>query len=311
MTTAHAPGKIILVGEHAVVYGRPALALPVWETTAAATITAGAAGSGCRLQAPQTGLSFRLAHADKDEPLAVSVRTALAAAGGSVDPDWQIRAVSDIPIAGGLGSGAAIAAAIVRAVFAHLGRTVDAETVSRLVLKSERLYHGTPSGIDNTVIAYGVPIWFVQDKTPEQVVPGRTFTLAIADSGIASPTRETVAEVRGRWRVSRRAYARYFDAMAEIAAAARVALETGDPVELGRLLNANQERLAQIGVSSPALERLIQAAERAGAYGAKLSGGGRGGNVIALIDGAKTEEMRCAWLAAGARRVIVTELTPG
>ncbi|MCB0109885.1 MAG: mevalonate kinase [Caldilineaceae bacterium] len=306
MTQATAPGKIILVGEHAVVYGRPAIAVPVWERVAQATIRAGTPGSGCIGVARDLGRTLALATAHEDEPLALVTRLTLAQLGIEPNPDWHIEVSSQIPIASGLGSGAALSAALVRAIYAHVGQPVTAEQVSALVYESERLYHGTPSGIDNTVIAHGVPIWFVKGQPPEPFTPQVAFTIVIADSGIAAPTKETVGDVRRAWQADPMRYEGYFDAIQRVVEQARTAMETGQVGELGRLFNANQQLLAEIGVSSAPLERLIDAALGAGALGAKLSGGGRGGNVIALVTQENATAVANACLAATAKSTVTT-----
>jgi len=283
-----APGKIILVGEHAVVYGQPAIAVPVWETQATATITERPVGSGCVLIAPQIDLHI------------------------PDDPDWQIELESQIPIASGMGSGAAICAALVRAIYAHVQQPVDAETVSQIVYQSEQLYHGTPSGIDNTVIAYGMPLWFVRNETgPPTMKPFQSehpFTVAIADSGVASSTKEAVGQVRRAWQRDPNTYNQAFATMGQIARHARVAMETGDLILLGQLFDQNQSWLEKIDVSSPELDRLIVAAREQGAFGAKLSGGGKGGNMIALVNDDTQQAVVDGLMAAGAKRVIVTQI---
>ena len=130
MTTSTASGKIILFGEHAVVYGRPAIAVPVAHARATATVTDAPAGSGCTLVAQDIGEETRLAQAGADHPLALVLRLALSEAGIADDPDWRVVLTSDIPIASGLGSGAAISAALVRAALTHAGQPAPAETVS-------------------------------------------------------------------------------------------------------------------------------------------------------------------------------------
>ncbi len=310
-TTATASGKVILCGEHAVVYGHPAIAVPVQQVRATATVTAGPPGAGCVLHALDLGREIRLAEAPEDDPLALTLRLALAELGlagpdPSSEPDWTVTLRSQIPIASGLGSGAAVSTALVRALFRHAGRVPEPATVSRLVFRTEELHHGTPSGIDNTVIAYEQPVWFVRGQPPETFTPARPFTLAIADSGIPSPTRETVGDVRRGWQADPARYEALFRAIGEVVVAARRALGTGDVAELGRLFRRNQALLRELGVSSAPLEQLVDAAERAGALGAKLSGGGRGGNVIALVTPEHEEAVRQALLQAGARRVIVT-----
>ena len=309
MTTSTASGKIILFGEHAVVYGRPAIAAPVAQVRATATVTDARPGSGCILVAQDLGEEIRLAEAEADHPLALVLRLALDAAGIADEPDWRVVLSSDIPIASGLGSGAAISAALVRAALTHAGQPAPAETVSRLVYRSEELFHGTPSGIDNTVIAYERPVWFVKGQPPESFAVGQPFTLAIADSGIASPTKESVGDVRRAWEADPAAYETIFQRIADVVHGARRAIADGNLPAIGALMNANQQRLEALGVSSPALEKLIAAAREAGAAGAKLSGGGRGGNVIALVDDENVAKVQAALLSAGAERVILTTIS--
>lgn len=306
MTTAIAPGKIILVGEHAVVYGRPAIAVPVWEVVASATISDAAPGSGCVGVARDINRTINLATAGDGEPLALVTRLALEALDLPPNPDWQIEITSQIPIASGLGSGAALSAALVKAIYAHVGEPVSPEQVSKLVYESERFYHGTPSGIDNTVIAHGMPIWFVKGEPPTVFEPKTPLTFVIADSGISAPTKETVGDVRRGWQTDPARYEGWFDEIAGIVEETRLAIENGDSATLGTLFGKNHRLLQQLGVSSPPLERLIDAALAAGALGAKLSGGGRGGNVIALVTPERTAEVARQVTAAGAKHLIVT-----
>jgi len=306
ITTASAPGKIILVGEHAVVYGQPAIAVPVWEVMAHALITDLPAGSGCTLIARDIALHTQLVDAPAELALALVTRLTLAHLGLPLDPDWQIEVHSTIPIASGLGSGAALSAALVRAIALHAGQTMTPAAVSELVFASERLYHGTPSGIDNTVIAYGMPVWFVKGQPPTTFTPRQPFTIALANSGIAAPTKETVGDVRQGWQAEPGLYEARFTAIGKLAWAARQAIEQGKIDQLGRLFDDNQALLAELGVSSPPLEKLIKAAKATGALGAKLSGGGRGGNIIALVQADTREAVKAALLVAGAKTVIVT-----
>jgi mevalonate kinase len=317
LAVAAAPGKIILLGEHAVVYGRPAIAAPVWENQARAVVRAAAPGAGCTLYAQDTGevvtVSMAAGAADHiqaagaaDHALSLVARHALLAAGFTQPPDWIVELSSEIPIASGLGSGAALSAALVKALFAAAGIVAPPQQVSALVYAGEQLYHGTPSGIDNSVVAFERLIWFVKGERPEIFSPGAPLHIAIADSGVPSPTKETVAGVRCRWEVARSQIEDCFDQIGALVYDARQVMERGDPQRLGQLFDRNQALLEQIGVSTPQLEALIGAARRAGALGAKLSGGGGGGNMIALVTPATAAAVQHALHAAGARRVIVT-----
>jgi mevalonate kinase len=308
LAVAAAPGKIILLGEHAVVYGRPAIAAPVWENQARAVVRAAAPGEGCTLYAQDTGevVTVFMAAGAADHVLSLVARHALLAAGFTQPPDWIVELSSEIPIASGLGSGAALSAALVKALFAAAGIVAPPQQVSALVYAGEQLYHGTPSGIDNSVVAFERPIWFVKGERPEIFSPGAPLHIAIADSGVPSPTKETVAGVRRRWEVARSQIEDCFDQIGALVYDARQVMERGDPQRLGQLFDRNQALLEQIGVSTPQLEALIGAARRAGALGAKLSGGGGGGNMIALVTPATAAAVQHALHAAGARRVIVT-----
>lgn len=309
IATGCAPGKVILLGEHAVVYGRPAIAVPVWQSSATCTIAELAPGSGCTIVAGDLGQQFALAEmkAGVENPFGLVARLTLVRLQLPPNPDWRIELTSTIPIASGLGSGAALSAALVRALFAKAGQQAAPAVVSELVYESERYFHGTPSGIDNTVIAYGKAVWFVKGAPPEPFTPVQPFTLAIADSGIASPTKETVGDVRQAWQQQPEKYEAIFDEIRQITEQAREVIEqTADWEKLGKLFTQNQLLLTKLGVSSPALEKLLHAARAAGARGAKLSGGGRGGNIIALVDVTSAQGVYKALLQAGAKQVITT-----
>ena len=305
MATGSAPGKVILFGEHAVVYGRPAIAAPVSQVAATATVTPGAPGSGCVLDLSDIGETVPVTGASTEQPLALVTKLALDVL-GLATPDWRIVLHSTIPVSSGLGSGAAAATAIVRAIAAASDRSLTAGEISALVYQSETLFHGTPSGIDNTVIAYEQPVWFVRDQPPEPFSIARPVTLVIGDTGIASPTSITVGDVRRGWQADPRRYEYVFDAIARATVAAYHAIESGDLAELGRLMNGNHALLQELEVSSPELDRLCAAARQAGALGAKLSGGGRGGNMIALVEPAAAETVASALRQAGTVRTITT-----
>ncbi len=308
--TATAPGKIILFGEHAVVYGRPAIAVPVARVQASATLQP--ATTGFRIIAPDLGRDYLLAQAGPDDPLAVTVQITLARLNIPTPPAATLRVSSTIPLGRGLGSGAAISTAIVRALARYLERPLASAEVSALVYEAEKLYHGTPSGIDNTVVAFEQPVFFVKGEPIRRMRVARPFTVVVGDTGVAASTRQVVGQVRQRWQVEPERYEGYFDEIGAIASQARVIIEQGAPdtLALGKLMRENQEMLRVIGVSSPQLERLIEAALQAGAVGAKLSGAGWGGNMIALVPAQSQviANVAEALSAAGAAGVIVTEV---
>ncbi len=330
MTTASAPGKIILFGEHAVVYGHPALAVPVTQVQATADVTTDLATdaeankpikkdlgeknwhSRIFIEAPDIGLFFPLEALLLDQtphPLAAVIINVFQFLGITSHPALKIRVTSTIPIASGLGSGAAVSVAMIRALSAHFGHTLDNEQINALAYETEKLHHGTPSGIDNTVITYARPVYFVKGKPIETLRVGRPFTIVIGNTGIRAPTKESVGDVRKLWEMDKKRWEKVFAKVGTIAQQARKAIESGKSDGLGMLMDENHTLLQELAVSSPELDRLVSMARAAGADGAKLSGGGRGGNMIALVKPERAELVASALITAGAKQALITEIS--
>jgi len=301
-----ASGKIILFGEHAVVYGVPAIAVPVRGVAAEARVKLAPPGSGLTIRALDLDRTIRLTVAPEDDPLAAITRLALVHM-KAAPPDAVITIRSTIPIASGLGSGTAVSTAIVRGLAAFFGAEMSPDTISELVFEVEKLHHGTPSGIDNTVIAYGKPVFFVKGSQAQVFNVASSISLLIGDTGVASPTKVAVRDVRlAREREPAR-FDRLFLQIGQLASEARTLIERGGRLNrLGEAMDDNHALLQEIGVSCDALELLVTAARKAGALGAKLSGGGRGGNMIALAPVGAQEHIAGALRRAGAVRVIET-----
>jgi len=280
--SAFAPGKVILFGEHAVVYGQPAIAVPVTQVKASATVTPASPGSGLTIVASDLGADFRLDTAPPDEPLTAAARLTLFHC-STAEPDATLTLRSTIPIASGLGSGTAVSTALIRALAEFLGCPMETAGLSALVFEIEKIHHGTPSGIDNTVIAYQKPVYYRKGTPYEFLEIGEKFSVLIAYSGMPGNTREAVEGVRERWQKEPDRYNQIFSRIGEISQEAKVIIETGNPDHLGSLMNENHELLQEIGVSTPELDQLVFEARNAGALGAKLSGGGLGGHIIALV----------------------------
>jgi mevalonate kinase len=308
--SASAPGKTILFGEHAVVYGRPAIAAPVDQVRARVFVSANPRGASGEVlvQAPDIGLEAYLDDLAENHPLGLAIRETLAALGVRRLPACSVRISSTIPVAAGLGSGAAVSVAIIRAVANFAGSPLPDETVSTLAYQVDKLYHGSPSGIDNTVITYARPVYFVRGQQIQMLSLPEPFTIVIGDTGVQSPTSAAVGDVRDAWQADQGHFEQLFDEVGRIAQAARQAIEAGRPEDLGELMDQNHALLYDIGVSSPELEQLVWAARLAGAQGAKLCGGGRGGNMIALVE--ETNALAVAQKLAenGAVRTIITTI---
>jgi len=310
MTTAHAPGKIILFGEHAVVYSRPAIAVPLLQLQATGEVTDlnDSPRGKVWLQASAVDLSCWLHECPKSNPLAKVVRLTLDEVRAVNPPALSVRVTSQIPIASGLGSGAAVSVAVIRALSEHLGSPLPLERQSSLAFEVEKLHHGTPSGVDNTVITFCQPVYFVRGTPPNLFKIGRSFELAIGVSDMPAPTAVAVSTVRQGWLTDPERYDDLFDAIGHISEQARRVIQSGQPEALGPLMNENQDLLEELGVSSSALRELILAARASGALGAKLSGAGLGGNVIALVTPETRERVLRAYESAGAIMTMHTEV---
>lgn len=307
------PAKIILFGEHSVVYGQPAIAAPVTTLRARARVELGPLGSGMLIDSPQTKqlLQVTLPSPSDDEnlnSLIVACQLVLGRLGMTTLPDLRISLYSDIPLGRGLGSGAAISAAMIRALCAFWGQPISNDDLNPLVYEVEKRHHGTPSGIDNTVVVYEKPVFFVRGQPLETVQIARPLTFLIGDTGYGTPTHIPVGDLRRLHERKPDLTTPIFDRIGDIARAARRAIETGEISGLGALMNENHDLLQRLTVSSVELDVLCEAAMAAGARGAKMSGGGRGGNMIALVDDSSAPTVMQALQSAGAVRVVKTRV---
>lgn len=308
---ASAPGKIILCGEHAVVYGQPAIALPVVQVQTKTTILAKptSAGGQVRIIAPSIELDTLLEELQPDHPLSAAISLVNQSLGVKSMPACEILIKTTIPIAAGLGSSASVTVSLVRALSQFLGHLLPDDTVNKIAYEVEKIHHGTPSGIDNTVVTYQTPVFFRKDNPIERLIIQNGFTLLIVDSGTSSATVKTVSEVRARRDQDPDKYEQLFKQIGEITLQVYQSLCFGDLTTDGELLTQNHQLLQKIGVSTPLLDDLVRTALRAGAAGAKLSGGGGGGNMIALVSSDRIMPVSEALTAAGAKGIIVTGIS--
>ena len=304
---ASAPGKIILFGEHAVVYGRPALAVPVTQVHVDVEVL-DSPRAGIFIHAPGIGLHAELNSLPADHPIGSVILKVIQRFDISPLPNLEVNISSTIPVASGLGSGAAVSVALIRSLSSFLLHPISDDEVNTLTYEIEKLHHGTPSGIDNTVITYNKPVYFIKGQPVEMFKVGKPFTIVIGDTGIPALTKESVNDVRRLWLKDTARFESLFDEIAQVALIARRSIESGKPELLGKLMDHNHSLLQELTVSSPELDQLVIVAREAGALGAKLSGGGRGGNMIALADRAKAESVASALISAGAKHTIITEV---
>jgi mevalonate kinase len=271
-------GKVILLGEHGVVYGRPALAASLAR-----------------------GVHARAEPADRDrlvvEPWDVSVEPDASSEGplarglAAVLDQYEqpraplrIEAQVDLPGSAGLGCSAALGVAVLGAVDEHLGLHRSREEKAEASFHWERVFHGTPSGVDSAMASGAGMAVFHKGEPLEPVHPSSPLTLVIGHSGEPGSTKEMVdAVARQRERAPERVD-QTFDGMASLVRNARLAAVAGDLQGFGKLMDLNQALLNSLMVSTTRLEDLCNAARAAGATGAKLTGAGGGGCMIALAE---------------------------
>ena len=180
-----APGKIILFGEHAVVYSQPAIAIPVTRVSATARVIPDleARAGHVRIQAADIQLDKYLKDLAEDHPLGTAVKLTFDAVLPEHIPAFTLHITSNIPLSAGMGSSAAVSIAIIRALSAFLGKPLTTFEISDIAYKVEKIHHGTPSGIDNNVITYGKPIYFLRGKPIEFIQIRHPTYWIIADAG--------------------------------------------------------------------------------------------------------------------------------
>ncbi|HCH66213.1 MAG: mevalonate kinase [Deltaproteobacteria bacterium] len=263
--TGRAPAKLIVTGEHSVVYGHPALAVAVDRWTHVRLT---------RLESAQP-TTVRSRDTSPTPALVAALGTLIPASGVAVDIS------TDIPIGRGMGSSASLALAAVRAWLALSSRKASFDAVNNQVFAIEQVFHGTPSGVDHGVMMRGGVVRFEKTSAGPrlQAVPTPTLPLVVFDSGVAGCTRTLVADVRERSGTLQPV----LDAIGALSRQIISSIRTPAPLpHLGTLFTENHRLLRQLGVSTPTINRLVEFALAHGALGAKLSGAGGGGVVIAL-----------------------------
>jgi len=274
-------GKIILLGEHSVVYGRHAIAVPapvnirtkVQDTE-----------DEILLMIPSWGVEYRLDKNPKKRQSFEKPAGLILDQMGLSKKGMKIEVFSDIPRGMGLGGSAAIAVSIIKALNNHFKLALNQDEINEMALESEKIAHGNPSGIDNTMATYGHPLIFRNGDNPliEPLNINETFSILVGFSSTEGLTAKTVGIVRDLWKKNPGVYEKIFDEIDSLALQSIQAIQNNDFELLGQLMNINHGLLNTLQVSTPELERLIMIARESGALGAKLTGGGGGGAVIAL-----------------------------
>ncbi|MFB6469936.1 MAG: mevalonate kinase [Vulcanisaeta sp. AZ3] len=312
MVTVRAPGKVILYGEHAVVYGEPALAMAINKYV---YVTAKARSDGkVNINARDlrlVGISVTIQEdgnitARTDYGAVISalsyVKRAVELAMDYVDKRVGVDLIikSEMPVGAGLGTSAAVAVATLLSYIRELGYEIDKRDLASLAWRVERDVQGAASPTDTTMATFGGIMYVKPDgdnTTMDPVRPGTEIPLIIGYVPRVSTTKELVAMVKRRYEEMRDVIEPIIKTIGIITRKGREALEKGDLELMGVLMNVNQGLLEALGVSNRQLSELVYAARHAGALGSKLTGAGGGGCMIALSN--KPEVERAVELVGG------------
>lgn len=280
-----APGKVIITGEHSVVYKYPALATAL---DLRCRVQAIPSNTGLSINSREFGINITFTEQqlelvrknipvhDKFDGLAKIVVSMINA------PSLMLEIESDVPVSAGLGSSAAVAAATVAAIADLYSLELVNEEISKLAFHSEEIVHGKPSGIDNSIATYGGMLIFEDGKITMQEI-AEQIPLVIINSKIPRDTKKLVADVaelHSSWPVM----SGIIENMGTLSKEIINCIQKNDLPALGKLMDINQGLLDAIGVGHPLLSQLVWQCRNAGAYGAKLTGAGGGGCMIAVID---------------------------
>jgi len=281
-------GKVILFGEHFVVYGLEGIAVSLEMNT---TCEYEENSDGIVANDLVTGELITIAE-DNEKRLSKVVQSVLKDTGVQ-EKNFRLKLTTNMSIKGGMGSSAALGVAIARCLNEKFSLELNDERINEIAYNVEKLFHGNPSGIDNTVSTYGGLISFKRGEGKneiEQLALEKPVEVVLADTGIFHDTAEIVEMVRKNKEKEPEKYGRIFEEYEELVKEGRKALEEKNWGKIGKLMSKNQELLKEIKVSCKELDLLVETALENGALGAKLTGAGVGGNIIALTPGEELQE---------------------
>lgn len=317
---ASAPAKVILFGEHFVVYGEPAIVLAI-DKRAYATVDL---RKDTRIHVQSANLNFAGYFDDGDfkiekgdlkeaklkfEAIRLAADQIMKMYGKKIGLNIEIN--SSIPVAAGLGSSAAVIAAVTAATGSLLNMKLPKEDIFRVACEAEKSVHGTTSGVDPAISTFGGALLFQMDTGFRPLEAKIDIPLVVGDTGVERYTRAQVEKVRSMSENYPSLFELFQKAAREIVLRAIDAFKENDLATIGELMNINQALLYGLGVSDESLEWLINASRKAGALGAKLTGAGGGGCIVALAKNEGLEKVLEAIVGAGGRSFIAKKTDEG
>lgn len=257
-------GKAILIGEHFVVHGARGIGIGIPKNTTVML-----------KRAPVLRFAFEFGETLKDATRRILEMMVASTA-------FEVYVESELPPSAGMGWSAAYCVALARAAAKSAGRELSNREAAEIAFEGEKVFHGNPSGIDNTLAAFGGAMLFSKGHQPKQLAVGKRLHFVIANSGKKGPTKDLVDKVL-RIKERRPAeFRRMMEAEERIVDGAIEALAKGERKKLGRLMNRNNALLERLGLSTPNIDEIRKTALENGALGAKITGAGGGGGVLIL-----------------------------
>lgn len=285
MSTGISTAKMILFGEHAVVYGEPAISVPFTQALIKTEVSPSAEN--------QFASTFFTGPIEEMPPFLDGIKRLILSIQKLLEQPEPVtvKVLSDVPVGRGLGSSAAVATSVTRGLYNYYEKKLTEEMLLKLVNQAEDVAHGNASGLDAVTVVTERPVWYAKGKNMETIHFAGELIFVVADTGIPSETKAAVADVGVLCKKEPLQYMPLIKELGGISWEMKGILETSiDKIRIGEAMNRSQSILKKLTVSDPKLENLIQVALSAGAYGAKLTGGGRGGCMFAIVENREIAE---------------------
>ena len=307
--TFSAPGKVILFGEHSVVYGYPAVASAIGLRAKCSILSTSSEQNS--IVAPNL-ISDRKIFLNNKIPsslrsLEFIVQQILKKA--EIPKNFEAKIISDLPISSGLGSSAAVSVSLAASLFYFQELDYNIEEVSKVAYAAEQIIHGTPSGIDNTISTFGGSIRFEKGSIIQIPINLSSFHFIMVNSLIQRDTKLQVYAVQKRYDKHPNQVSQIFEDIGAIAQESIKYLKDGDLERVGYLMNENQILLEKLGVGHKQIEKIIKILKEQKAIGCKLTGAGGGGCVIGLFDNVKNINKAIEAMQKEGYQAFITEIS--
>lgn len=286
ITSAKAIGKIILIGEHSVVYGQPAIAIPF----PSAKIETKISKTNSKIMIDSASYKGELSKAPKSLLGLTSVIKAVLIELNKPLEGLNIEILSTIPSQRGMGSSAAVAAATIRALYKFFEVDLDQKTLSKFTNYSEKIYHGNSSGIDTAIVVEEKPLYYVKGQPLQEFQYSLDGYLIVSDTGEKGQTKFAVSKVKSFIDNNKVQGKQIVEKLGKLSILAKESISNNQVLELATIMNQAQALLRSLGVSNEAIENLVKVSLDNGALASKLTGGGLGGCVITLCANKETAQ---------------------